>query len=179
MRLRTCLVSGIRDGVSVACVEIYPPSSVANATASPRGEAFFTPCIHTKHNFMWQNHNTSIFRPVTLLCSAKGVLQKGFPSGGSCRVQRLMRGDKSALPIGMYLSPETERHMGRSTFRSLTNLNHFYPVAGARRKPTKSRSTGFCAGAAGIRSTEYGDIQSLHNKKEDQKSPCSEGLEGS
>ena len=34
---------GVRDawnGASLAWVEIYPPSSVANATASPRGEAF-------------------------------------------------------------------------------------------------------------------------------------------
>ena len=89
-------------------VQIYPPHQLLNATASPRGEAFFTPCIHSKHNFMWQSHNTSIFRPVTLLCSAKGVLQKGFPSGGSCRVQRLMRGDKF---------PRTQRSP-RHVFRS-------------------------------------------------------------
>ena len=30
--------------------------------------------------------------------------------------------------IGMYLSPEAERHMGRSA-KSATNLNFFYPVA--------------------------------------------------
>ena len=29
-------------------VQIYPPSSVAYATASPRGEAFLTPCEHGK-----------------------------------------------------------------------------------------------------------------------------------
>ena len=34
---------------------------------------------------------------IALLCSAKGLLQKGFPLGGSCRVKRLMRGDKSPL----------------------------------------------------------------------------------
>ena len=98
-------------------------------------------------------------------------------------------------------SPETERHTGRSlqhlifdglyltvfalyrgairrerpanqpAFRSSTNLNHFYPVAGARRKPSKSRSTGFCAGAAGIRSTVYGYTKICTNQKEDSKSP--------
>ena len=35
---------------NVTWVEIYPPSSVANATASPQGEAFFTPCIHSKYD---------------------------------------------------------------------------------------------------------------------------------
>ncbi len=72
-------------------------------------------------------------------------------------------------------STETERHMGRSLqasssgkfyfqedfifagaqsagsaphsilFRPPTNLNHFYPVAGARRKPSQSRWTGLGA----------------------------------
>ena len=44
--------------------------------------------------------------------------------------------------------------------KSITNLNHFYPVAEARQggkpPPSKSRSTGFCAGAAGIRNTANG-----------------------
>ena len=35
---------------NVTWVEIYPPSSVAYATASPQGEAFFTPCIHSKYD---------------------------------------------------------------------------------------------------------------------------------
>ena len=63
---------------------------VANATASPQGEAFFTPCIHSKYNLntadRYVANNTSYFRSVALLCSAKEALQKGFPSGGSCRV---------------------------------------------------------------------------------------------
>ena len=45
-------------------------------------------------------------------------------------------------------------------FRLLTNLNHFYPVAekrqGNKLPPSQSRWTGLGAGAAGIRSTEYG-----------------------
>ena len=39
---------------------------------------------------------------------------EGFPSGGSWRRRRLMRGDKSALSIGMYLSPQTARPAYRS-----------------------------------------------------------------
>ena len=60
--------------------------------------------------------------------------KEGFPLGGkktasSLSRKRLMRGDKFALPTGMYPSPELERPACRSAFRSLTNLNHFYPVA--------------------------------------------------
>ena len=71
-----------------------------------------------------------------------------------------------------------ERHMGRSACRSLTNLNHFYPVAGARRKPTKSRSTGFCAEAAGILSTEYGYREISTTQKTGVRIPLVQGLEG-
>ena len=46
---------------------------------------------------------------------------------------------------------------------------HFYPVAGARRQPTKSRWSGFCAGAAGMRSTANGYTQNLHNVKRESK----------
>ena len=46
---------------------------------------------------------------------------------------------------------------------------HFYPVAGARQggkpPPSKSRSTGFCAGAAGIRSTANGYTKNSHYVK--------------
>ena len=47
--------------------------------------------------------------------------KEGFPLGGNWRHRRLMRGDKSALPIEMYLSPESERHMGRSLQRYTLN----------------------------------------------------------
>ena len=96
---------------------------------------------------------------------------EGFPLGWKLSRQRLMRGDKFAPPTGMYPSPETEHPTCRSAFRSLTNLNHFYPVAGARRKPTKSRSMGFCAGAAGNSSTEYGYTKICTNEKQGAKIP--------
>ena len=51
-------------------------------------------------------------------------------------------------------------------FRFSTNLNHFYPVAGERRKPPKSRLTGFCSGAAGIRSTANGYTRVCTIKRE-------------
>ena len=49
------------------------------------------------------------FALVALSCSAKGILQKGFPLGwektaSSLSRKRLMRGDKSAFPIEMYRS---------------------------------------------------------------------------
>ena len=49
-----------------------------------------------------------------------------------------------------------ERPAFHPLFRPLTNLNHFYPVAGAKRKLSQSRWTGLGAGAAGNSSTEYG-----------------------
>ena len=45
-------VSGECNILMVA--EIYPPSSVANATASPQGEAFCTLCEQSKYDFeLW------------------------------------------------------------------------------------------------------------------------------
>ena len=64
-----------------------------------------------------------------------------------------------------------ERPAFHPTLRSFTNLNHFYPVAGERRQPSKSRLTGFCSGAAGIRSTEYGYTQNLHTVKTESQKP--------
>ena len=63
--------------------------------------------------------------------------------------------------------------------QSTTNLNRFYPVAGARRKPTKSRSMGCCAGAAGNSSTEYGYTKICTNEKHGAKIPLLKVLEGS
>ena len=62
--------------------------------------------------------------------------------------------------------------------QSSTNLNHFYPVAGARRKPTKSSSMGFCAGAAGNSSTEYGYTKICTNEKQGAKIPLIKVLAG-
>ena len=79
-------------------MEIYPPSSVANATnclqfSSPKGKpSLRRTCIAniTLNSEYIMNryvaNSTSCFRPVALLCSAKEGLQKGFPLGGSCRV---------------------------------------------------------------------------------------------
>ena len=42
------------SGLCLWWVEIYPPSSVAYATASPQGEAFCTLCEHGKYDFaLW------------------------------------------------------------------------------------------------------------------------------
>ncbi len=87
---------------------------------------------------------------------------------------------KFLFPRGFHLfrgAIRRERPAFHPALRPQTNLNHFYPVAGARRKPTKSRSTGFCAGAAGNSSTEYGYIQNLYNKKRGFKIPLVKVLE--
>ena len=68
----------------------------------------------------------------------------------------------------MYLSPDTERPAFPPLSDHQLTFYHFYPVAGARRKPSQSRWTGLGAGAAGIRSTEYGYTQNLYNVKTEQ-----------
>ena len=88
-----------------------------------------------------------------------------------------MRGDKFALPIGMYLPQETERPVCRSAPDSNVTSYHFYPVAGARRKPSQSRWTGLGAGAAGIRSTEYGYTKICTNEKQGANIPLLKVLE--
>ena len=64
-------------------MQIYPPSSVAVATASPQGEAFLTLCKHGKYGFaLW--------------------IALAIPSHQS--LTQLMGGDQSAFPIEMYRS---------------------------------------------------------------------------
>ena len=70
-----------------------------------------------------------------------------------------------------------ERPAGQPALRPFTNLNHFYPVAGARRKPSQSRWTGLGAGAAGIRNTEYGYTQNQNHVKQESKIPLLKVLE--
>ena len=154
VRLRARLVGGVRrESVCLSQVQIDPPSSVANATASPQGEAFLTLCEHggrSKHGRYGKYHFVLWFAFATRPQATDGGRQhcsrssscravrkdsrkKASPWGkktaGSLSRKRLMRGDIFALPRGMYLSHETERPVCRSACRSLTNLNHFYPVA--------------------------------------------------
>ena len=49
------------------------------------------------------------FALVALSCSAKGILQKGFPLGWKLSRKRLMRGDKTALAKGIH-SPTRPAH---------------------------------------------------------------------
>ena len=101
---------------------------------------------------------------------------KRLPLGGKLARQRLMRGDIFALPRGMYLSHETERHMGRSAFRSLTNLNHFYPVAemrqGNKLPPCQYRLTGLVSEQPEIVARNMATPKSAQTKSKEQKSPC-------
>ena len=107
---------GVRDawnGVSLAWVEIYPPSSVANATASPEGKP-----LHPFH-FSQQDGRVEI-RKLGCFCNSACFLifcllpeivftmfaraYKRLPLGGKLSRKRLMRGDKSAFPIEIYRS---------------------------------------------------------------------------
>ncbi len=76
-----------------------------------------------------------------------------------------------------------ERPAFHPLFRPLTNLNHFYPVAGAKQgnklPPSQSRWTGLGAGAAGDSSTEYGYTKICTNEKQGAKIPLLKVLEGS
>ena len=49
--------------------------------------------------------------------------KEGFPSGGSCRVKRLMRGDKSALTKNKHSlrTPRTKRARSRTLYRPRTS----------------------------------------------------------
>ena len=70
-----------------------------------------------------------------------------------------------------------ERPAFHPSFRPSTNLNHFYPVAGAKRKLSQSRWTGLGAGAAGIHNTANGCIQNPHNINIGVKTPLVKILE--
>ena len=128
VRLRARPVGGMRNDpcvipfrLEVTCcrrlclwwVEIYPPSSVAVATASPRGEAFLTPCKHGKYDFeSWgvftirphpsplaTDEGESICFRSSLCCVGCVVRKKSckrLPLGGKLARKRLMRGDNSA-----------------------------------------------------------------------------------
>ena len=52
-----------------------------------------------------------------------------------------------------------ERPAFHPAFRSFTNLNHFYPVAGEKRQLSKSRSTGF-----GSEQPEFAEGKRLHRE---------------
>ena len=95
-----------------------------------------------------------------------------------------MRNDTWVVPYNILLlkgfalyrgAIRMERHAFQLSLRPSTNLNHFYPVAGARQggkpPPSKSRWTGFCAEAAGNSSTEYGYTKIRTTGKGEQKSP--------
>ena len=104
---RICAQSLSLDINKLQVVRIYPPSSVAVATASPRGEAFrkafsvfyikargqkFDSCLSVFNCSLQPRLLSNFLFSFSMFAQCK----TGFPLGGSCRVQRLMRGDKSA-----------------------------------------------------------------------------------
>ena len=80
---------------------------------------------------------------------------------------------KFLFPRGFHLfrgAIRRERPAFYPLFRFSTNLNHFYPVA-ERAPSDKIPLVGILLVAAGIRSTEYGYTQNLHNKKRGSQIP--------
>ena len=70
--------------------QIYPPSSVADAPASPRGEAFYVTSLVRRISTFFEAQR--IRNP-----KSKIALSNRLPLGGKLARQRLMRGDKSPL----------------------------------------------------------------------------------
>ena len=70
--------------------EIYPPSSVADAPASPQGEAFYVTSFVRRISTFFEAQR--IRNP-----KSKIALSNRLPLGGKLARQRLMRGDKSPL----------------------------------------------------------------------------------
>ncbi len=64
-----------------------PPHQSLTRQLPPKGKPFYRVQTLQIQLFRQQDtaNNTLDFRPFILLCSAKGILQKGFPSGGSWR----------------------------------------------------------------------------------------------
>ena len=71
----------------------------------------------------------------------------------------------SLSSLFLYFSARPSIHFARTFFYHQLTSYHFYPVAGARRKPCQSRRTGLVAGAAGIRSTDMATIESVQQKE--------------
>ena len=71
----------------------------------------------------------------------------------------------SLSSLFLYFSARPSIHFAKALFYHQLTSYHFYPVAGARRKPCQSRRTGLVAGAAGIRSTDMATIESVQQKE--------------
>ena len=95
-------------------------------------------------------NNTSCFRPVALLCSAREVLQKGFPLGEeSCKQFGALATDEggsisayhSTKRYSKFHSIETERHMGRSLqYSARHSRKALYPNASHPQNERDSRT---------------------------------------
>ena len=101
---------------NVARVEIDPPSSVAYATnclqfSSPEGKSFCKAsfALHNKatgrkYEVVVTIYLSAIYSLVKVVFAMYARRKEGFPSGGSWRRRRLMRGDQSPLTIGILLA---------------------------------------------------------------------------
>ena len=138
--------------------------------------------------YSYRKYRKRRFIPPHQSLNATNCLQFSFPPQGEA-FHRLCKLYKECFNLYQLLfsmgyalyrgAIRRERPAFQPALPLLTNLNHFYPVAGARRQPPKSRWSGFCAGAAGNSSTEYGYIQNSHHVRTESKIPLLKVLEGS
>ena len=102
MRLRARLVSGGVGRVSFISADLSPLISRCRDSSPKEGK----PSLHCANTanvaYMTDMSNISLncglplrFALVALSCSAKGILQKGFPLGGRWRRRRRMRAESS------------------------------------------------------------------------------------
>ena len=100
---------------SVLCYgrrRLIPPHQSLSRQLSPKGKPFCESLFALHDKMMRADRKGKPQCKAIFTMFAQRT--EGFPSGGSWRRRRLMRGDKSALSIGMYLSPQTARPAYRS-----------------------------------------------------------------
>ena len=97
-------------------MQIDPPSSVAYATnclqlSSTKGKPFCKTslALHNKatgrkHEVLLATYLSAIYSLFKVVFAMYARRKEGFPSGGSWRRRRLMRGDQSPLTIGILLA---------------------------------------------------------------------------
>ena len=208
VRLRARLVGGKRNvpcvvpfrlkvtccsGLCLWWVEIYPPSSVAIATASPQGEAFFTRCVHSKYNKHQVANNTSNSCPFILLRSTKGILQKASPrgeavaiatdEGGSiCTLHRNVSFNQNGTTRGSFPTIPRFRSVLFDTFRTLLGRN----PQGTTRIPFRAPRISFPAPPIGRDSRTLQQVRTTpsdknfprehpHRTKRNKSLPCTGG----
>ena len=156
---RICAQSLSLDINKLQVVRIYPPSSVAVATASPRGEAFrkafsvfyikargqkFDSCLSVFNCSLQPRLLSDFLFSFSMFAQCK----TGFPLGGSCRVQRLMRGDKSAQQNVTSPHKVSAKPPLKDSLRQTKKLPHRTPPQTKSESKIRSRHGGVLWGSS-------------------------------